>query len=92
MATGRRGRPDSDAYYSFYVGRLDTGGEDHYHDRDWAMVMGAVHLIRNAPAGQPLCIYLPLTYPHPPYAVEDPWYSVVERSKLPSRWPTPPVG
>ena len=37
-----------------------------------------------------MCIYLPLTYPHPPYAVEDPWYSMIDRAKLPPRAPTPP--
>jgi arylsulfatase A-like enzyme len=80
-----RGEPGSDTFYSFYVGRLDTDGADHYHDKDWANVLGAIDLIKRAPVDQPLCIYLPLTYPHPPYAVEDPWYSMIDRSKLPAR-------
>ena len=84
-----RGEPASDTYYSFYVGRLDTGGEDHYHDGDWANVLGAIDLIRNAPRDRPLCIYLPLTYPHPPYAVEDPWYGMIDRTSIPARLPTP---
>ena len=84
-----RGGRGSDTYYSFYVGRLDAPQEEPYQDRDWANVMGAVELIRHAPEDQPLCIYLPLTYPHPPYAVEDPWYSMIDRSKLPPRLPTP---
>jgi arylsulfatase A-like enzyme len=84
-----RGKPGSDTYYSFYVGRQDTGGRDHYHDSDWSNVLGAVKLIHNAPADQPLCIYLPLTYPHPPYGVEDPWYSLIDRKRLPARLPTP---
>ena len=75
-------------YYSFYVGRLDTGPEGHYHDGDWANVLGAMDLIRNYDGDQPLCIYLPLTYPHPPYAVEEPWYSRDRpRGKLPPRAP-----
>ena len=85
-----RGQPGSDTYYSFYVGRLDKGDEPHYYDNDWANVLGAVELIGNAPADQPLCVYLPLTYPHPPYAVEDPWYSIIDRANLPPRRPTPP--
>jgi arylsulfatase A-like enzyme len=93
-----RGPPGSDTYYSFYVGRLDVpAGEDHYHDSDWAHVQGAIDLIRRygrgqgpaAQAGKPLCLYLPLTYPHPPYAVEDPWYSMIDRTQLPPRLPTP---
>lgn len=84
-----RQAPGSDSYYSFYVGKLDTGDEDIYYDGDWANVMGAIEFIKNAPTDQPLCIYLPLTYPHPPYAVEDPWYSMIDRDKIPSRAPTP---
>jgi arylsulfatase A-like enzyme len=84
-----RGAPGSDAYYSFYVGRLPREEEEPYCDRDWANVLGAIELIEHAPADQPLCIYLPLTYPHPPYAVEDPWYSMIDRHVLPARLPTP---
>ncbi|MGC9360164.1 MAG: sulfatase-like hydrolase/transferase [Anaerolineae bacterium] len=85
-----RGGPGSDTYYSFYVGKLDTPEEEPYWDSDWAYVQGAIDLILNPPTDQPLCIYLPLTYPHPPYAVEDPWYSIIDRDELPERAPTPP--
>ncbi len=84
-----RGPKGGDSFYSFYVGKLDTGGEDIYYDGDWAMVQGAVDLVKNAPEDGPLCIYLPLTYPHPPYAVEEPWYSMIDRRKVPPRIPTP---
>ncbi|HUW35608.1 MAG TPA: sulfatase-like hydrolase/transferase, partial [Planctomycetota bacterium] len=84
-----RGQPGSDTFYSFYVGRLDKGTADHYHDHEWGIVDGAVNFIRNAPADRPLCLYVPLTYPHPPYAVEDPWYSMIDRGKLPARIPAP---
>ena len=84
-----RGDSDGDNYYSFYAGKLDTGDEEVYYDNDWAMVDGAVELIRNAPADQPLCIYLPLSYPHPPYGVEDPWYSQIDRASIPRRIRTP---
>lgn len=84
-----RGDPDGDNYYSFYGGRLEPHPSDTiYFDNDWAMIEGAIEQIRNAPAGQPLCIYLPLSYPHPPYAVEDPWYSQIDREKLPKRLPS----
>ncbi len=88
-ATDWRGDPDGDNYFSFYAGRLDTDGDEVYYDNDWAMVEGAVRQIKDAPPDQPLCIYLPLSYPHPPYGVEDPWYSMIDRAKLPSRTPTP---
>lgn len=81
--------PGSDSYYSFYVGELDTGDEEIYYDGDWANVQGAVDFIKNAPEDKPLCIFLPLTYPHPPYGVEDPWYSLIDRDRVPPRAPTP---
>lgn len=84
-----RGAPDSDTFYSFYVGQLDTGDDDIYCDGDWAMVLGALDFIRNYDGEKPLCIYLPLSYPHPPYGVEDPWYSAIDRDKIPPRAPTP---
>ena len=86
-----RGERGSDTYFSFYVGRQDTGGEPFYYDSDWANVLGAVDVIRSrAPEDPPFCLYLPLTYPHPPYGVEDPWYSQIERGALPPRVPAPP--
>ncbi len=84
-----RGEPLGDKYYSFYLGRLDHDpASGRYDDFDWAMVNGAIELIRNAPAGKPLCIYLPLGYPHPPYAVEEPYYGMVDPRKVPRRIPS----
>ena len=85
-----RGEPGSDTYYSFYAGRIDKAGDVPYsRDNDWAMVEGAIEMIQNRPQDQPLCIYLPLSYPHPPYGVEDPWYSMIDRDAVPPRVPTP---
>lgn len=84
-----RGDKDSDNYYSFYAGKLDTQGEEVYYDSDWDHVMAAIDFIHNRPKDQPICIYLPLSYPHPPYGVEDPWYSMIDRAKVPPRIPTP---
>lgn len=80
-----RGSSDSDSYYSFFAGRL----KDDWYDNDWGMVEGAIELIRNPPRDRPLCIYLPLAYPHPPYGVENPWFSQIDRAKLPPRHPAP---
>lgn len=84
-----RGDPNSDTFYSFMVGQLETGDKDVYHDADWANVLGAIEFLRSYDGDQPLCIYLPLTYPHPPYAVEDPWFSAIDRAALASRIPAP---
>ena len=84
-----RGAPGGDNYYSFYKGKLDKEGEAVYCDGDWAMVLGAMDFICNYEGNQPVCIYLPLTYPHPPYCVEEPWYSMIDREALPARPPAP---
>jgi arylsulfatase A-like enzyme len=87
-----RGDISSDTYYSFYRGRLERQPGDHdlhYLDGDWSNVLGAVEMIQNRPHEQPICLYLPLGYPHPPYAVEEPYYSQVDRTAVPARVPAP---
>ncbi len=85
-----RGLPGNDTYYSFYIGRLEKDADaPYYYDHDWAMIEGAIDQIKNAPPDQPLCLYLPLLFPHPPYGVEDPWYSQIDRAHLPTRIPAP---
>ena len=80
-----RGEVNGDNYYSFFKGKLDKGEEQVYCDGDWANVLGALDFIRNYEGDKPLCVYLPLGNPHPPYCVEEPWYSVTDRSELPRR-------
>lgn len=82
--------PSDPDFYSFLVGRIDVpDGRQHYPDSDWAHVEGAVDFIKNAPADKPFCVFLPLTYPHPPYGVEDPWYSAIDRDAIPQRTSAP---
>ncbi len=82
----RRGEPGSDTYYSFYVGQITDNDEDGcYYDSDWSHVLAAADFIKNAPEDKPVCIYLPLIYPHPPYAVEEQWYNKIDSSLLPKR-------
>ena len=80
-----RGNKDGDNFYSFFKGKLEKGDENIYCDNDWAIVMGAIDFIHNYKGDKSLCIYLPLSNPHPPYCVEEPWYSVTDREKLPRR-------
>ncbi|MFW5985911.1 MAG: sulfatase-like hydrolase/transferase [Halanaerobiales bacterium] len=84
-----RGSKSGNNYYSFFAGKLDTGKNEVYYDSDWAYIDGAVDFIKNGPESEPFCIYLLLLYPHPPYGVEDPWYSSVDRDKIPARIPAP---
>lgn len=85
-----RGHPEGDNWYSFYAGRLAASPGAAYGDNDWANVLGAIDFLRQAPPDRPLCLYLPLEYPHPPYGVEEPWFSQIDRSRLPARLPVPP--
>jgi arylsulfatase A-like enzyme len=82
--TDWRGEPGSDTYYSFMAGRLETGDNSIYGNGDWAHTFGAIDVIRSAPR-QPYCLYLPLQYPHPPYGVEDPWFSAIDRAAIPDQ-------
>lgn len=95
-----RGSAQDDTYYSFYYGKIEKPAnfppeENFVYDSDWHNVLGAVNLIRSyakdpsITQGKPLCIYLPLSSPHPPYAVEDPWFSQIDRRALPPRQPVP---
>ena len=91
-ADGWRGKPGSDTYYSFFAGRLiPPDGDSIYCNHDWASILGAIDFIRRAPKDRPVCIYLPLGYPHPPYGVEEPWYGMADRRRLPPRIPAPPT-
>ncbi len=85
-----RGNPEGDNYYSFYAGKIQSPQDGStYYDWDWANVHGAIDQIHNAPEDRPMCIYIPIGYPHPPYAAEDPYYSLVDPDKVPPRVPTP---
>ena len=89
MSDNWRGEPGSDNYYSFFAGKLDTQGEDIYFDFDWAIIFGAIDFIQNYEGEKPLCMYLALANPHPPYGIEEPWFSIIDRNKLPPRRKTP---
>ncbi|MBA4388977.1 MAG: arylsulfatase, partial [Verrucomicrobia bacterium] len=85
-----RGEPGSDTYYSFFVGKRELPpGRDIYPDSDWANVLGAVDFIKHAPTDKPLCIVLTLNWPHPFYRCEEPFFSMIDRARMPPRIPAP---
>ena len=83
--------PDNNSF-SFYAGMLDKEEEELYCDGDWALVLGAIDFIKNYDGDKPYCIFLPLLYPHPPYGIEEPYFSMIDRDKLPPRIPSPENG
>ncbi|MCY4656138.1 MAG: sulfatase-like hydrolase/transferase [Gammaproteobacteria bacterium] len=81
-----RGTPEDDNFYSFFKGQLHSSTDQPYFDHDWAMVHGALDFIQNYDGEQPFCVFLPIGYPHPPYCVEEPWYSLTSREEVPERF------
>ncbi len=81
-----RGEPGNDNYYSFYIGKLEKDPDaPYYRDDDWLHVQEAIRMVRERPVDKPLCLYLAITYPHPPYAVEEPFYSAIDREAVAAR-------
>lgn len=80
-----KGELGSDSFYSFYNGKLKVNEQGVNYSSDDDSVDAAIDRIKNRPADQPLCIFLGLLYPHPPYQIEEPYFSAIDRSKLPPR-------
>ena len=67
--------------YSHFIGVM---GEELPQDR--SDVEALIERIRRPlPDGEPLCMFLGLGNPHPPYMVEEEYYQRIDRSKLPER-------
>lgn len=76
----------SPADFSMFAGKRDKHpGEDCYLDQDWCHVLEAERVIEAYDGKGPLCLYLALQYPHPPYGVEEPYFSSIDRTALPPR-------
>lgn len=80
-----RGQPGDKNFYSHYEGCLGLDDQGRNYSADDAAVDAAIERIRNPVDGKPLCLFLGLMYPHPPYAVEEPYFSMIDRKKLPRR-------
>lgn len=80
-----RGKPGDKDFYSHFEGRLGANGDGEYYSPDDAAVDAAIERILHPVDDKPLCLFLGLMFPHPPYAVEDPYYSMIDRRKLPAR-------
>jgi arylsulfatase A-like enzyme len=87
--TSWRGAADSDNFYSFQAGCVANDPSQIYGDGDWQTVLGAIDFIHQYEGEQPYCMFLALNHPHPPYGVEEPYFSAIDRNQLPPRIPTP---
>lgn len=80
-----RGAPSGKEFYSHFSGRLGVDEKGRYYGPDDEDLDAAIARIKNKPQNQPLCLFLGLLNPHPPYQVEEPYYSAIDRGKLPKR-------
>ena len=80
-----RGTRGSKDYYSHYEGCLGLDSEGRNVNRDDVTVEAATRRILNPVDERPLCMFLGLMWPHVPYGCEEPYFSAVDRSKLPLR-------
>nr|WP_298514217.1 sulfatase-like hydrolase/transferase [uncultured Marvinbryantia sp.] len=80
-----RGKPGDKNYYSHFEGRLGLDAQGRNYSADDIAVDAAIDRILHPADERPLCLFLGLMYPHPPYAVEEPYFSMIDRKKLPRR-------
>ena len=62
-----------------------------HKDLDQVWTEGAAEFIRDYEEERPFCIFLPLMLPHPTYQISEPYFSRIDRKKLPERI-LPPEG
>lgn len=76
-------KPGDENYYSMFSGRINPDDNGKVYSSDDESVDAAIQKIReHAGSNEPLCIFLGLLNPHPPYQVEEPYYSMIDRNKL----------
>ena len=63
----------------YYLGlRNETAAQDY----DKTTIDGALRWLDNPPR-EPWLLFLPLQFPHPPFTVEEPFFSMYNRSEMP---------
>lgn len=82
MSMGPQYEEGSALYDAFYHGKRP--GDDTWLDFDEAAVRTALDWLDASPGG-PWCLWVPLLFPHLPFEVEDPWYSMYSPEALPRR-------
>jgi arylsulfatase A-like enzyme len=75
---------------AMYIGRRDHDPNDGpVLDFDEACIRTAEQWLDDGPR-TPWLLFVPLLFPHPPFEVEDPWFSLHHDADLPSRIPVTP--
>ncbi len=69
---------------SFYFGKRS---QEEAKDTDYNIIQKALKYLDSSP-NNPFCLYIALRHPHPPYTIEEPYFSMYNRNKIPN--PIPP--
>lgn len=83
--------PDHRYGRAFYHGRRPDGLGSPALDFDEACVQTAERWLDEG-LPEPWLLYVPLAFPHPPFEVEDPWFSLHDRSAVPVPLPADHAG
>jgi choline-sulfatase len=88
--TGIPWPPDHRYYRTFYYGRRGAPEPEPYQDNESFHVDEALAFLedRQRTPDEPFFLYLPFSFPHPPYTVEEPYFSLHPRDQVPV--PLPP--
>lgn len=81
-----RGSLGDKNYYSHFNGKLKLDEQGRNYNGDDATVDAAIdRILHPKEKDKPLCMFLGLSFPHTPYGVEEPYFSSIDRSRLPRR-------
>ncbi len=80
-----RGEEGGKYYYSHYEGKLGLDENNRNYSSDDEVVDAAIARLKNPPDDRPMCLFMGLFYPHPPYQIEEPYFSAINRDLLPVR-------
>lgn len=80
-----RGKKGDKYFYSHYLGELTVNNEGINYTSDDSDVDRCIEMMGEDHGGKPVVAFLGLFYPHCPYGVEKPYFSAIDRKKLPKR-------
>ncbi|MBY9003258.1 MAG: sulfatase-like hydrolase/transferase [Candidatus Lokiarchaeota archaeon] len=69
---------------SFYFGQRTL---EESNDPDYHIIQKAIKYL-NSEHKNPFCLYIALNFPHPPYTVEEPYFSMYDRETIPEPIPS----
>lgn len=82
IMSGHGAKTEDPFPYSHFKGLAERTAVDN----DWNDTRAACErILHPAEPDKPLCLFLGWTNPHPPYMVEEPYFSAIDREKIPER-------